>query len=214
MAQCLECARADVQGHEGVADARGRSFLEHCIVEMQARRRRCHGSGFTGINGLVALVIRGLRLALEVGRQRHLAMRVKIRQQRRREIQPEELAIASGHRRSHAGRKLQPRSLAGCLAGTHLRDRLRLSLQPLDQHFAAPAGFLAAAQPRVDHARIIKYEQIAWPQQQRQVREAAIAQLVANLEQAARTSRVRRMAGNQLPRQLVVEVGNLHRRAW
>ena len=212
----LEGAGAHVQGDAGAADpARGQG-VEQGLVEMQARGGRGHRARLARVHGLVALVVGGAVGALDVRRQRHVADALQALAQRLGgvEAQARELALAAQHLDRAAVVEQQAATGLERLGGAHLRQRLVLALQPLDQDLDPAAAVLAAVQPRRQHARVVEHQQVAGIEQLQQVAEAPVLEAAVGPQhqQAAGGAILQRLLRDQFRRQLEVEVGTLHRR--
>jgi hypothetical protein len=75
----------------------------------------------------------------------------------------------------------------------------------LDPGRAAPPG-----EPRGDDPRVVEHQDIARSEQVRQVAERAVRELRADLEQARGVARPHRVLGDQLARQVEIEVVCAH----
>ena len=77
----------------------------------------------------------------------------------------------------------------------------------------SPPRLLAAAQARLDHARVVADEEVARVQQRRQIAEGEVAQFARRLhaQQPARGALRRGMLRDQFRRKDVIEIGELHR---
>ena len=95
------------------------------------------------------------------------------------------------------------------LARTWARGAVGLG-DALDQHLDLAAGGLVAVQPGLDDAGVVEDQQVAGPQQAGQVGEAPVMQLagVIQVQQPAAGAFGGGRLGDELGRQLVVEVGN------
>ena len=99
---------------------------------------------------------------------------------------------------------------AGRLAGAHVGQGAVGLGDALDQHLDLAAGGLVAVQPGLDDAGVVEDQQVAGPQQAGQVGEAPVMQLagVIQVQQPAAAAFGGGRLGDELGRQLVVEVGN------
>ena len=73
----LEGSRADVQRDESAAYAAGLDLGQQIVVEVQPRRGCRDGAGNARIDRLVLLAIGVVGQAVDVGRQRHFAVRLE-----------------------------------------------------------------------------------------------------------------------------------------
>jgi hypothetical protein len=76
-----------------------------------------------------------------------------------------------------AGVELQPAPQFGRFTGANLRQRPLLVQQALYKQLEPPAAGFASEQPRWNNAGIVKHQQIAGPQQFRQIAEALVSDL-------------------------------------
>ena len=183
-------------------------------VEVQPRRRRGHRPRHRRVHRLVARLVLGVRRVRDVGRQRHLAVRGEDVEHARPRLEAklEEVVPAPRHLRRHARRELEPPARLGRLARAHVRERRARARDPLDEHLHLPARVLAAAQPRLDDARVVEHEQVPRIDERGQVAEGEVAKRPARLhaQQPAGRALRRGMLGDEFRRQAVVEVGELH----
>ena len=125
--------------------------------------------GFARIDGLVALAIGGLGRAIDIGRQRHRAVRLEELQHVARELQVKQLALAPDHARAvppgsaTAAPAFKPLLARACTSAVSRRQH------PLQQQLDPPAAVLDAVNARRDHARVVEHQQIAGAQQRRQI---------------------------------------------
>src|SRR5690606_14045386 len=91
-------------------------------------------------------------------------------------------------------REREPGAIAGWLVQRDL-DRGRAPL---------------AEQPRLEDLGVVVDQEIAGPQQLRQVEHMAIRQRLADVEQPCSIARTRRVLRDPLRRQLEIKLGNLH----
>src|SRR5262249_35096952 len=82
-----------------------------------------------------------------------------------------------------------------------------------EEHLQSSAGGTSCAQARRDDLRVVQHQQVAGTQQPRQVDDVRMAEgsgLAVELEETRRRPLRRRLLRDQLGRQRVVEVGELH----
>ena len=174
----LEGAGAHVQRHARRVDALRRERREHGLVEVQARRRRRDRARHGRVHGLVARLVVGRRGVRDVGRQRHLAVRGE--DVEHRPSASKRSSKSSPRRpvttRRHARREDELAAGPGRLARPHVGERRVGAQHALDEHLHLAAGVLAAAQPRLDHARVVEDEEVARIEERRQVAEGEVAQ--------------------------------------
>jgi hypothetical protein len=91
-------------------------------------------------------------------------------------------------------------------------QRRASAFDALDQQFGSAAGLLPGLQSGLDDPRVVEDQQIPAPQLRRQIRESEIPDALSDHEQAAAPTVLRRVAGDQLLREHVIEVGDQHGR--
>jgi hypothetical protein len=165
LAHRLEGAGTDVQGDLRGLDADAAGGLQHRLVEVQPGGGRRDGPVASGIDGLVALPVRGVVGALDVGRQRHMAVaRISLPKSASTAAEPEQPLVAP----STSSARRPPTAAgagAGRLARAHMRDGLAPAEHALEQDLDATAGLLARMQPRRHHPGIVEDQQVARRQQ-------------------------------------------------
>src|SRR5258706_13622872 len=130
------------------------------------------------------------------------------------EAQLEELSLPADHFGLEPARKRDSPSRLRRLARADLGKRAARVEHALDQHLDFAAGVLAPAQPRLDDARVVHYEQVACVQPCDDVGESQVldrARARIEVQQAARRALRRGTLGDQFGRQFVIEVGESHR---
>ena len=173
VAHRLERPRANVQRnlcHLHAAQADGG---EQCLVKMQPGGGGGDRAAVFGKHRLIALLVALQRRALQIRRNRHLALR-------RQQLRPRRLA-RQGKQRLVPPRYLHlgitdanhPANLRR-FRGAHIRIRLMRALQALQQNLDAAAAFLLPEQPRRQHARIVEHQQIIGLEQIRQIAHHAV----------------------------------------
>ncbi len=156
----LKSAGAHMQSDEGMAHAPSPQRRKNLLVEMQSGgRARLRRPSCARIHGLVALLIRAFRRPVDVGRQRHCAVRLEKSQHVAGELQPEQIPLPCLHARGMApGQPHRSRPFSvPCWLEVHQRG-VRAE-HPLEQHLDAAAALLGAENPRGDHARIVEHQQ-------------------------------------------------------
>ena len=199
-----------MQRDEGALHAQGVQLVQRGLIEVQAGGGRRDGAGFARVHGLVAGVVAGVGLVRDVGRQRRGAVGVQQVQHRTGKADVEQLALAAQHHGVEGVGQAQPHAGAGRLAGAHVGQGAVGLGDALDQHLDLAAGGLVAVQPGLDDAGVVEDQQVAGPQQAGQVGEAPVMQLagVIQVQQPAAGAFGGGRLGDELGRQLVVEVGN------
>ena len=208
----LERACADMQGDITGIDAAFTQHLQQCLVEMQTRGRRRNRTGLARIDRLIALVVGGLRSAIDIGWQRHAPDPQQQFLQRLDgfETQPEEFAVTAEHTDFGAVVQEDARTHLRFLANPELRARLVRAGHALDQDLDRATTFLVPEQSRRQHAGIVEDEQVAGAQQRRQIGEAAILETPRSRiddQQPARRALGQRALRNHFGRQIEMEVG-------
>jgi hypothetical protein len=208
----LERARADVQRDRAAFDAARLDRREQRGVEVQRRGRRCDGARLGGEHGLVATLVVGPVVAGDVRRQRHVAVPLEQDQRIVGKAQREERSVgaaASEHLdlETFAGAQADATARLRRLARAQLREDAVVRLDPLDERLDGAAARLGAEQARLDDARVVDDEQVAFAQQPRQVAEDEVARPGAGaVEQARGAPLGGRMLRDQLGRQREIEV--------
>jgi hypothetical protein len=179
LAQALEGAGANVQGHVIDADAARRQRSEQGFVEMQSRSRCCRRTRLAGIDGLVALLVGSLVGPRDVGRQRHMA----VAGEQGLDIgavdaaQIEERTVATEDLEGAAAGNFDDRTGLGFLADLDVEQAAIGGQQTLQQQLHLAAGALAAVQPRRPHAGVVEHQQITRAQPARQLADRAVGAL-------------------------------------
>ena len=158
---------------------------------MQTGGRRGNGAGMPRIHRLIALIVRRIRRARDVRRQRNLGVAIQIILERRvdRKAKAHETAGALEHSRGCAAGQLEVRTWPGWMAGFELHPRLIGRDDPLQKELDLPAvrRGLASIEARPDHAGVVEYQYIAGNEQIGQRSEREVGNPVAgNVQQAAR----------------------------
>ena len=195
-----------MQRDEGALHAQGVQLVQRGLIEVQAGGG--DGAGFARVHGLVAGVVAGVGLVRDVGgsgvapwASSRSSTGPEKRMSNSSPSRPSTTASKASARRSHAG--------AGRLAGAHVGQGAVGLGDALDQHLDLAAGGLVAVQPGLDDAGVVEDQQVAGPQG-RSVGEAPVMQLagVIQVQQPAAAAFGGGRLGDELGRQLVVEVGN------
>ena len=211
----LEGAGADMQGEPGALRPTLCDAREQRVVEVQAGGGRGDRAGFAGIDRLVARLVGLAGGALDVGRQRQLAVALEQREQvlAGRKAQVEELAHAAEHLDLEGVRQPQPAAGLRRLARAHLGERLVWPDRSLDQHLDLAAAVLDAVQSGVDDAGVVEDEQVAGIDALGEGGEHRVGEprrgilLRLHHQQAAGAALGQWCLGDQLGGQGVVEVG-------
>ncbi len=119
----LKSARSDMQRDEGMPDTASGERREQLGIEVQSRGRRRHRAGVARVYSLIALAIGGFRRPVHIGRQRHVAVALEVRQHRHGEFEAEQLVLAAQHARRGAAGQRHPRSRLQPLAGPRMHQR-------------------------------------------------------------------------------------------
>ena len=212
-------ARADVERELVDLDAATPERVQDAGSEMKPGGRRGDRPRRPRVDGLVALaVLRGRRREpSDVGRERWQA--VCLHQLVERTVQPLDDARTVGVDADDAQsrrRRLTDHELhadAATAPRPHQRPPAaavdRLDEQQLDR---APAG-VPRHDPRRDHARVVDDEAVPWPQQVWKLGEPMVLEASATAIDHEEPRRVARRDGrlrDQLRRQVVVELGQVH----
>ncbi len=213
LAQVLEGSCTNVQRHVGMAHPHGARLLQHGTIEMQPGRGCGDRPGPAGVNGLVAVLVFHLRLALEIRRQRHVAVYIEVRQNLVRELDRKQVPVTPRDFCLGTTFEQQPSPRFGRLARADMGQCGPRRLHAFDQDLGFAAGFLARHEARLDHARVVEDQQVPLTEQGWQMGEPEIPDAVVNDEQAAVAALPGRVARNQLLRQRIIEVGYQHGRA-
>ena len=187
--------------------------IQQRLVEVQARGGRSNGAGIACIHGLVARLVAGIGGVRDVRRQRHLAMPLHHPQHLVVEAQLEEVVVPRDHLRLDTRRERDPAPGLERLARARLHQRAMRIEHPLHQHLHLAAAVLAAMQPRLHHARVVHDQHVVGRDEPRDVGKAEVferAGRAVEVQEAARGALRRRMLRDQLGREGVVEVGELH----
>ncbi len=210
-----EGAGADMQRRGEPRDAGGVERRRQPLGEMQPGGRRGDGAVLRREHRLVVGVVAGIaaRGPLDVGRQRHAA--------EAREPGAKFLPLDV-----EAQRHVAFRVLGGDRGGEALAEGDGIAglhpLAALDEGAPGAAADIAverhldpgraahADQPCRDDARVVADQQVARPQQKRQVADGAVRQCRPDDEQARGVARLDRMVRDQLPRQLEIEIVDAH----
>ena len=204
----LECPRAHVQRHVGELDAAFGKRREQRLVEVQARCRGRDGAGGARVYGLVAPLVLRLGRVGNIRRERNAAVALEQLEDRPvlGKAQVVELVRAAEHAHVQSTREAQ-RAPGFCRpARMDLRERFALRKHALDQHFDVSAGLLFPEEARLDHLRVVEYQQVAGREQLRQLGKGAVRERRrADAKQAAARARFARMLRDQLGGQLVIE---------
>src|SRR6202171_6427162 len=179
---------------------------------MQAGSRRGNGAGVPRVDGLIALVVLGVRRPCDVRRQRHLGVVIEIIPERRvdRKAKPDESAVALEYRRGRAAGQLEARARPRRMAGPELHPRLIGRGDARQKELDLPAvrrGF-ASTQTGTDHPGVVEYQYVSGNEQIGQRGECEVLESVSgNVQQPACRPLSRRPLRNLFRRQREVEIG-------
>jgi len=175
----LEGARADVQRDERPRDAARLELGEGPLVEVQARGGRRHRAGFARIDRLIALPVGAVRRPIDIGGQRHLAVRLEVGQHVAGELEPVQVSLATLHARFGAAGQKDPGAGPQSLAGAGV-DQCRGGVErPFEQQFDFPAAVLDAVNPRRHHPGVVEHEKILSIDQLRKIAELPVLDAAA-----------------------------------
>ncbi len=151
---------------------------------------------------------------LDVGWQRHRAMLLEDGVHVGGEGDSVQIALTSLH--CHADAVSHQKLGAGGrrMARADERKRLARGLRALDEDLDLAAGALLPRQPRLDDARVVQDQGVARTHELGEILERQVAQGAARIEvqQAAGGAYRGRMLGDELGRQVVIELGDEHLR--
>ena len=132
-----------------------------------------------------------------------------------REFQSIQSGLARAYQGAAAVTENERRTGLRRFAGLDVSQGFALSDDTLDQYFAFAAALFAAEKPRRNDLGVVQYEKIARAQERRQIAEYAVLQAFRfDDEQPAVATGGRRIARDQTIRQVEIEVGKQHGRAW
>ncbi len=219
LTQRRERPQSHVQCHERNLRARRPARFEHLRSEVQARRRRSHGSFLRRVYRLITFAIPCVRGAMNVGRQRRLAKPLEqLRDGFGREKPQRSLPIfaAVEHFRAEVFVENDPVARPDALRRFYQRSphALVLGQRPHQEDFdlCSRRRVPAAVQTRWKHARVVQDQAIARMNVSRKVSELLILKrlLRSRHHQHARSGAIRqRLLRNQLFRQLIIKVRDL-----
>ncbi len=210
-----EGARAHMQRHMHPPDPARRERVQKRRIEMERGRGRRHRARGAGPDGLIVLAVGGVGRAQrgDIGRQRHLARGLErgieggAGQVEAQEAlvarAPVERGVKAGGKDNHlAGRDLAQRPEQRRPGAVRHRRKQR-DLDP-GKRRAAQA---LPRQPRRNHTRVVQHQKVAGPQDLRQVGHLPVGDGVPlGHEQARRRTRPGRSGGDQIGRQVEIEV--------
>src|SRR5260370_22715937 len=186
---------------------------EDIRIEMQARRGRRDRTRIAGKNGLIALAIGGFRRPVHIGRQRHIAVDLEVRQHGCGEFEPEELAPPAQHTRRRPPGQRHPRSRFQSLAGPRMHQRDGRAERAFEQNFDLAAAVLHPVNPRRYDARIVEHQEILRCQKRWQIADREVQAYIRRAiegQQAGGGTLLGRALGNEIQRKIVVKVRTLH----
>ena len=206
-------ARAHMQGHAGAFDTTRLQCVQHRLVKVQGGCRCRHRARVFREHGLVApLVVRGVRV-LDIGRQGHMTVKRHQRMRFVRKAQVKQRSVlarpAPEQRCAKAPLHLQQRPDRRALAHLYVRDDLMVRQHTFDQQFKFAASGLLAKKAGLDHACVVKHQQVTGAQQPRQLMKDAIdRRSAAAIEQARGTALGDGVLGDQLGGQGEIKIAN------
>jgi len=212
-----EGAGADVEGERDAVDAARRERVQQAGREVETSGGGGDRAGPARENGLVVAEVGGFRPvgALDVGRQRHGADPLEARQQLAgRQCEVERNLAAGplgGDRRRELGGEVDPIALLQLAGRAGESVPQRPADVPVQGHL--DAGRIApAGEAGRDHPGVVGDQEVAGREQRRQVGNPVVRQAVAHGQQARRVARTRRALGDQLARQVEIEILGPHGR--
>ena len=206
-------SRPHMQRHEGMRDIPRAQRCKHCLVEMQSGGRGRDRAERASVHRLIALPVRLLGAAIDVGRQRHLPVRLKELDHVAGEPQHKQLALAPDHGGALAARELHGGPVLQALAGAHMHQRRIRAQRPLQQQFDPSAAVLHAISAGRNDARIVENQQIPRLEQRRKIAKLAVLDAAgATLERQQPAAGALRggLLGNEFLGQLEVKVRAQH----
>jgi hypothetical protein len=129
------------------------------------------------------------------------------------EPQPREACVALDHRRLQTVAEDEPRTRARRMARAHLREHFVVREDALDEDFHGAAGRFLAGKTRLVDARVVDDDEIVRPHEPEDVWKLQVLQragCAVDMQQPARGALARRRLRDQLAREVVVEVFELH----
>ena len=188
----LERAGADVQRQPRQVHALRSELVEQRRVEMEARRRGCHGAYILRKDRLVACFILDFDRMRDVRWEWQAPMLLDqgIQIARTFQFQREKLgggAGAAGRPERECVFHDDPVARLRRLAGANLRYRTARIADPLDHDFDLTATFLPPEKARFDHLGVVEYQEIARLNEIGKVGEFEVAESVwFDMQQPAR----------------------------
>jgi hypothetical protein len=180
---------------------------------VQAGRGGGHRPGLARIDRLVAFAILGQGRTFDVGRQRHLALRLEEGHGVAAEFELVQVAVAADGGRPLAAGQVHRHAGPEALAGARLGQDAAGSDDPLEQDLDTAPGRLPPVDPGRKDPGVVEDQQVARREEPGQVPEYQVpqppARAVAGQQPARGTLGCRRL-GDQLGGQLVVKVGAAH----
>ncbi len=183
---------------------------------MESRGGSRDRARLAGEDRLVALGVRGLGRAIEVGRQGQLAMGLGQRERVGRAEIDRQPALGSDRRDAdHASGNLEPLTFAEPLRGIAERQPMAITQRTIEEDFDLAARVcLSTPQARVDHPRVVEDQEVTRRESSSgSCRNIACSKgpLSARHEQQASPIPLSsRLAGDELIREWVVKVREAH----
>jgi hypothetical protein len=162
-----ERTRTDVQGQKPVLDSALVQTREQRGIEVQTGGRRRDRAGHARKYRLIALRVARVGNALDVRRQRRLAMLRDVIRDVAVERKLEQRVVARNDERPCAAGELYLGTDGGFVTRSDLRPEAPRSEDSLEQELDASAGRLPAEQPRRQHASVVQHEQVVGRKQLR-----------------------------------------------
>ena len=212
----LKGAGTHMQGNVSGLYPFGLQPIQQRLIEMQAGGRRRHRTGMTGEYGLVTRVVIRIGITLDIRWQGHAAEPVEQGFDRLLgfKAQAVELLVTAeyGQYRTvgQGNRASRLRRFRGADLGAHAL----VGQKPFNQDFDLAAGLLLAIQACRNHAGVVEDQQVTGLQQVRQLTELPVLERgVArrHQQQPGIASVGQGRLGDQLRRQIEVEIGFLHK---
>ena len=178
----LKRPRADVESHLGLGNAHRVELRQKCLIKMQPSGRRRHRTIPTAIQRLIAIAVIGRILPLDIGRQRHMTIAAHhVFEGVRLGLEHKQCALPAQHPECQigditlrVGGDQQQRAVARTLAGADVGQCAAITADPLNQDLYPSTRLLLGEQPRRDHPRVVKHQQIVGREQLREVPESQV----------------------------------------
>ena len=203
-----------MQRHLREPDAHLPQTGQHGLVEVKARRRGSDGSAVARVNRLIPRLIGDIVRTLDIGRQGDMTLlRHEIGEVALDQTEPIEIIFALTHDEPRPTVEIDRAPGLGRLACADLGQCRARIQEALDEDLHPTAGVLAPEQPGTHHPRVVEYQEIARPEQSRQIgKEKVTTALTRRVErkQARRAAIGQRALGDQVGRQVIVKIAKEH----